>query len=88
MKMFMYTLRDNVSCRFFAPSLESNDVAAMRSFGELVNGDPHWKNICKDVDLYRIGVFDLEEGDLTVSPRDFVCSGFDVLKKEGKDEQS
>lgn len=62
----LYSLRDTVSCAFFAPFLSANDESAMRSVVSaacmdhtIVSENPD------DFDLYYIGEFDDSSGCLT-----------------------
>lgn len=79
MIVFMYCLRDRVSNRYYAPTLEVNNGMAMRNFGELLSGDTHYRYIAKDLDLYLVGKFEYETGRISVMEPSFICNGLDCL---------
>lgn len=74
MKYKLYTMYDSVAGIFFAPSMETNDGAAMRSFVQLMKMDK-FKDNRKDYDLYSIGSFDVTSGVMETKDRLFVCNG-------------
>lgn len=84
MKMKVFAIRDVAANRFFAPQMEYNDLTARRWFGELINNGAGPLNFQpKDYDLFEVGDFDTEKGEIcATAPIRLVCTGVDVYINE------
>lgn len=87
MKYPVYSVRD-VQVGFNQPMTDINDQCAKRNFAMAIN-NPHNDIMSyspKDFDLFRIGEFDTESGQMTAEPVPvLVVSGQSVYGSEVKD---
>lgn len=83
MKYPMYSIRDKATC-FMQPVCEQTEKTAIRNFSVAVNNGA-LQFQCEDFDLYKIGYFDGESGELEHILPEFVCNGAN-LKKVTLDE--
>lgn len=80
----IFSMRDKVAESFQSCSLDTNDFVAKRNFSYAVNNSPELLFKSKDLELYRVGVFDTEKGCITpVIPAVLVCRGDEVIQ-DGK----
>lgn len=61
--MKIYSMRDNVSGQWYAPSLYHNDIEATREFNQLMTRK-EFDYRKKDYDLFLIGEFNQETGEV------------------------
>lgn len=79
MKLPIYSIRD-VHVGFMAPRIDSNDMTARRWFAfEINNRDGVMNFSPKDFDLYKIGEFEQETGQIFSCLPELVVSGVNVL---------
>ena len=79
MKYPIYSIRD-VHVGFMAPRLDSNDQTARRAFAFEVNNQEGVMSFsAKDFDLYKIGYFEQETGQIETILPELVVSGVNVL---------
>lgn len=75
MKFHVYAIRDELT-GFLAPTLDSSDPVACRSFRAALAASPVMVKNPADFSLYRIGVYDSDSGLLTPTvPPEFVMRG-------------
>ena len=80
MKYPVYSYRDSAAMAFGQPIVEQNEFTAIRGFKYAVNGREGVMNFSpKDYDLYKIGEFDVEKGELIPIMPELVCSGMSVV---------
>lgn len=61
----IYSFRDTAAGRFGQPILEANEMTAVRGFKMAINSQQGTMNFApQDFDLYKIGEFDIEKGEL------------------------
>lgn len=77
----VYSYRD-VKTGFGAPHIEANDPAAVRSFSAAINMDSGVMSFSpSDFDLYKIGEFDMNSGELIPCIPKIIVSGQSVVKE-------
>ena len=75
-------MRDEFS-GFIQPTFEMSDNIAMRNFSFAINKkDTLLYANPKHFDLYRLGSFDTETGELIPEKPCVVCTGLSVIEKE------
>lgn len=78
---YLYSLKDKYT-GFTNPVVSMNDDSAKRDFAYAVNNNPGVMNFSPvDYDLYRIGTFDSQNGD--IKPEKvckFIANGREVVK--------
>lgn len=82
----VYALRDKAAEAFLAPTINSNDQTAKRDLSMAVNAQQSGSMSYKpsDFDLYHIGSYDVESGQLVpVSPVRFVCNAGELVIENG-----
>lgn len=81
----VYALRDKAAEAFLAPTINSNDQTAKRDLSMAVNGQSGSMSYKPaDFDLYHIGTYDVESGQLVpVSPVRFVCNAGELVIDDG-----
>lgn len=78
----VYSMRDEFT-GFIQPTFEMSDNVAIRNFSFAINRkDTLMYANPKHFDLYRIGSFDTETGNLSKIEPELVCTGLSVLEKE------
>lgn len=82
MKYGIYSVRDKLT-GYMNISLERSDALAQRSFGIIV-GDSNSIISCNpgDYDLYRLGSFDTDSGDIHADLPEFVVSASSLCYDE------
>lgn len=79
MKKPVYAVRD-ARVGFMTPIVDDNDASAMRGFeNAVISGEGYFANFASEYDLFRIGVFDTEQGQFVNEMPDLLCSGASVL---------
>lgn len=78
MKYPMYSYKDK-KVGFMPPVCDQSDQTAVRRFTYDVNeGSPYMKQFPDDYELYKIGVFDTDNGKISVQTPEFVIDGNNV----------
>lgn len=90
MKLKVYAIKDTLNGAYMNPFYLQNDNVAIRAFANVIKYGPDDNNIkmnAKDMELYKIGEFDEENGMLT-SEINFLTNGanFIEIKKEKEEE--
>lgn len=81
MKLGVYAIRDNLT-GFLSPTVEQNDASAIRNFEHaMANFNSLMYSHPKDYDLYRIGSFDTETGELKKELPAMIAAG-STMRKE------
>lgn len=75
----VYCVRDLVAKSFNQPWLDVNDEVAMRGFSQAINNNAIMGFRPADFQLFQIGEFDSEKGDLKPIIPILVCRGDDVI---------
>lgn len=84
MKYPMYCYRDQ-KVGFMPPQADQNDNTAIRGFAYAINSRDGLMNFSpKDYDLYKVGEFDTETGQLTPCTPALVVSGSSVYGVDAK----
>lgn len=68
MIMSFYAVRDLMTERFMAPALASSDQEAIRQFKSNINHINLWKDNPQDFDLWKLGTYDDETGEIMYKP--------------------
>jgi hypothetical protein len=80
MKYPVFAIRDS-KVGFMAPTVEQNAPAAVRNFEHAVLNSASLMNSHPgDYDLYEIGSFDSDSGELEKSMPKHLCSAADILR--------
>lgn len=84
MKYNLYCVRDVKANLFWQPQMDSNDETAKRGFAMMINSSDA-RSLTgfapKDFDLFRIGEFDSETGEVTnLKANEFICNGRAMLE--------
>lgn len=80
MKYPVYSYRDS-KAGFGQPIVENNEFTAIRGFKYAVNGNGIMNFSPADFDLYKIGEFDPEKGEIVGCVPVFVLSGASAIGK-------
>lgn len=78
MKYGLYSVRDN-KIGFMIPTADISDQSAIRQFGYNINNAGVMSYEPKDFDLYKVGEFDVEKGELIPNIPEHLCSGTSVV---------
>lgn len=65
MIMTFYAVKDAMTERFMNPALFEREDVAVRQFRSNINNIPLWRDNPQDFDLYSLGTFNDETGELT-----------------------
>lgn len=82
MKFSVYSMRDSVSGLYNSPTFEQNDAVAYRSFKYAVNNNGFITFNAHDVDLFKLGDFDNETGELIPCTPVKIADGVSVLENK------
>lgn len=86
MKVFeVVAVYDNLTEAYLEPHFFGTLAEAQRVFTYQINNIDLWRENAGDYDLYSLGRFDAEEGQLT-SDLHKMMNGRSVLRKESKDD--
>lgn len=77
MKQPLYCIRD-VKVGFMAPTPDMSDQSAIRNFSYAINGDGIMNYSPKDFDLYKVGEFDTDTGQIDSCLPDLIVNGISV----------
>lgn len=81
----VYAIRDK-KAGFLQPMVDQNDETARRNFAYAIqHGDSIFMAFPDDYDLYKIGEFDSESGQMVGNLPEFICSARSFLVKENAD---
>lgn len=72
--MKIYTMRDRKSNLFANPFVSHNDKTAVREFDYICNR-PENAHMAEDVELYSIGDFNVDTGEITAYKPEFIKNG-------------
>lgn len=79
----LYSLYDAVGETFGNVTMERNDGLARRNFASAMAESTQLQFISKDMILYRVGQFDLENGSvIPCVPMVLVCKGIEVMPRD------
>lgn len=79
MKYPLYSYRD-VKVGFMPPQADQSDQSAIRGFSYAINGNNGMMNFApKDFDLYKVGEFDTETGEVKPCVPELIVSGVNVF---------
>lgn len=78
MKMNMYSVRDLATDQFNQPFCELADEAAIRGFSYQINNNGIMGFKPTDFQLFQVGEFDLQKGDVASVLPVLICRGEDV----------
>ena len=79
MKYPLYSYRD-IKIGFMPPQADTSDQTAIRGFSYAVNTKEGLMNFSpKDFDLYKVGEFDTETGQITGMMPELIVSGTSVF---------
>lgn len=82
MKFGVYSMRDQLT-GFIQPTFEVSDQVALRNFSYAINKqDTLLYASAKHFDLYRIGTFDTDTGEIVKEEPSIVATGLSVLESE------
>lgn len=82
MKYPIYSYRDT-KVGFMPPQCDQTEQAAVRGFGFAVNGNNGIMNYSPaDFDLYKLGEFDTETGNIEAIMPQFIVNGASVFNEE------
>lgn len=80
MKIKIYAVKDIVQGNYMQPFYMYNDEVAKRSFAQAINDEKaSWNKIALDLQLYRLGEFNDETGDIKVD-FEYLAKGADYKK--------
>ena len=72
MKLFFYAVKDLMTERYMSPALSESDEVATRQFKSNINHINLWKDNPQDFDLWRLGTYDDETGEILYDPHKVV----------------
>lgn len=79
MKYPIYSYRD-LKVGYAPPQCDQSDQAAIRGFSFAINNHDSMMNFSpKDFDLYKVGIFDTETGQIESCTPDMIASGVAVF---------
>lgn len=80
MKVGIYSVRDSVAENFGSVTIDTNDMTAKRNFGFAICKTDQMAYSASDLELYKVGEFDMHTGIVTnISPIVLICRGDDML---------
>lgn len=86
MKCPLYAVRDRKT-GFLSPMVDTNDEAAKRNFAFAVqSSQPMFLAFPDDYELYRIGEYDTDSGEVFSVLPTHLCSARSLLVKDVKDD--
>lgn len=65
MKLTFYAVKDLMTERFMNPALSESDAVAIRQFKSNIEHINLWKDNPQDFDLWSLGTYDDETGEIT-----------------------
>lgn len=80
MKFEVYAVRDSL-IGFGLPLLRDNDAVASRSFEYDISNNEIYKTRPQDYQLYKLGSFDTETGELEKCSPVLIASAIDFIKE-------
>lgn len=83
MKYPMYAIRDQKVGFMVPPMCDQSDQSAVRNFSYSINGNDGVMNYSPaDFDLFKIGEFDTEKGEIIPCMPENICSGISVYNEK------
>lgn len=79
MRLGLYTILDSKAGIYFAPFTARQHGEAMRSFSDSANGQDGIGAHPEDYNLYHIGYFDSETGEIEVVPSESLGKAIDLV---------
>lgn len=80
MKVGIYSVRDSVAENFGSVTIDTNDMTAKRNFGFAINNTDQMTYSADDLELYKVGEFDMHTGIVTnISPIVMICRGSELI---------
>ena len=80
MKLNIYTIFDTASGLYMRPFYQQSDGAAMRSFKDIATDPEHEVGRHpEDYSLFRIGVYDDNNAEITVEDRDCITTALELV---------
>jgi hypothetical protein len=81
-KIALYTIFDKKSMRYDTPFFAHGDIHAKRHFIMLIRDNTTMVSQFRtDFELYRVGFFEVVNGDLEVGSKDLIMSGNEVTNE-------
>lgn len=82
MKLKIYAVKDTVQGAFMNPFYQHNDMEAQRSFALAIKDErSSYKNIAKDIQLFNLGEFDDETGEINPN-LEYISKGLDYIEEK------
>lgn len=72
MIMNFYAVKDLMTERYMNPSLMEKDEVAIRQFKSNINNIPLWKDNPQDFDLWKLGNYNDETGEINYKPEKII----------------
>ena len=63
--MFLYSIYDRVAGLYSCPLFMDNDNVAKRQFPLICQNEPRFKMFPEDLELFKVGAFDVNSGVIT-----------------------
>lgn len=82
-KMMIYTVQDKKAEAFTTPFFNRNDAVAIRNLTTAVNQEGHaFSEHAEDYDLWVIGEFSIELGQVIAGPEKLIARAIDLVRKD------
>ena len=78
----IYTVKDELTNKFFEPTFIESEKEALRLFKHQVNNIPLWKSNASDYSLFKIGTFDQSTGTVIGIQPEKVIGGRSCLDEQ------
>ena len=72
MTLNFYAVKDLMTNKFMSPALSESDEVATRQFRSNITHINLWKDNPQDFDLWRLGTYNDETGEITYNPEKVV----------------
>lgn len=83
MKYPMFAIRDS-KVGFMPPTCDQSEQSAIRNFAYAINGEGVMNYSPKDFDLFKVGEFDVEKGEIIPCMPKNICDGISVYGVKDK----
>lgn len=81
MKYVLISIRDQ-KVGFMPPQADQSEQSAIRGFSYAINNGDIMNFSAKDFDLFKVGEFNPETGEVTGCNPENICSGISVLNEK------
>lgn len=81
MKYILVSMRDS-KVGFMPPQSDVNETHAIRSFSYAINNNDEMAYSPKDFDLFKVGEFNTDTGEITACMPDNIASGYSVFNEK------